>query len=65
MGLQHKGSNHGMSILNERQVRRIKRINKYCNPEHGYWTKLAKALGVNRVTIADIRYNRTWKHVLI
>jgi hypothetical protein len=65
MGHQHKGSDHGMSILNERQVRRIKLINKYCNLERGYWTKLAKSLGVNRTTIGDIRYNRTWKHILI
>lgn len=55
-----KGESHAHAKLNDRQVIEIKRqlkegkISMY---------RIAKNFGVHKVTIFDIKYNNTWKHI--
>jgi hypothetical protein len=57
-GRSTRGERHGMSRLTKGQVLRIKLLKGMV--EHGYWTKLADALGVHRVTIYHVLYGQTW-----
>ena len=58
-GLSNRGSRHGMSILEEDDVRSIKRM----LAEKMQATKIAKAFGVNKNTIYHIKKGTTWSHL--
>lgn len=55
-----KGSNIGTSVLNEEQV---KEIRKKFIPRVYSRIKLAKEYNVSEATIKDILYRRTWLHI--
>ena len=57
--LHHKGEQNGFHKLTEADVMRIKV--KLLEGMTGY--KLSKEYGVDSSTIADIRHERTWKHL--
>ena len=57
-----RGDPHGMSKLQEWQVREIKRDLK--SYRRGLLTELGKKYGVLKTTISEIRAGRTWAHVL-
>jgi hypothetical protein len=54
-----RGERHGKTIISKEQVLQIKNMLK----EKIMATHISKALGVNVLTIYDIKYGRTWKHI--
>ncbi len=58
-GTQAKGSKHGRSILNERQVRQIKK--RLARGESA--TTIAKDYPTGRVTVTNIKLGNIWRHV--
>lgn len=63
-GLNHSGSKHGISKLDEQQVTEIKMLlegkKRYSKP---YYSDLAKDYGVDRKTIEAIAKNKTWRQI--
>lgn len=60
-GTHNKGSNHGMSKLNESIVREIK-----SDLEKGaLTTELAKKHKISRSVISNIKNNKSWKHITL
>jgi len=57
-----KGSKHGMSILDENEVKEIKSMLRKGKMKH---REIAEIFNVNRSTITDIRREKTWKHVQV
>lgn len=62
--LNHSGSKHGISKLNEEQVFEIKKTLKTkerrCKP---FYSDIAKKYGVDRKTIESIAKNKTWRQI--
>jgi len=59
-GTFQKGSKHGNSILNEKQVAEIKVLLKEGKMLH---REIAEKYSVDRTTITDIRRGKTWNHI--
>jgi hypothetical protein len=64
MGLNHKGSKHGISKLSEKEVCEIKTllINK-TKRSHPYYSEIAARYNVDRKTVESIHRQKTWKEV--
>ena len=59
-----RGSRNGISKLNEKQVRQMRRLyDKYRKRGGLVQRELAKQFGVSRVLVSDITRGKTWKHV--
>jgi predicted small metal-binding protein len=57
--VNHVGSQHGMAILNEDQVRRIKALIPKMSG-----CKIAKMFNMTKHTIYNIKHGKQWKHVV-
>lgn len=64
MGLNHKGSRHGISKLTEKDVSEIKTLllNKK-KRSHPYYSEIAIMYSVDRKTIESVHKQKTWKEV--
>lgn len=53
------GSDHGMSVLDEKDVKKIKKLLRQGKSKQA----IADQFGVSRSTISHIKAGRTWAHV--
>lgn len=59
-GTRNHGERQGHARLTEAQARVIKAVK---DPDHGWYTCIAKMYGVHPNTIRDVHQGRTWRHI--